>query len=124
MTPFYRFFHIHILYIVTQIFSIVCVRIFRTILREVSRNTKIYNLDAAISAGYRVNSSRAAQFRAWAASNAFSSPFCFSSTYYAAKGLFRFALLLILCYGGWRANIRLRRPPKFPPLWEYCGWLP
>src|SRR6218665_1183362 len=31
MTTFYRFFHIHTLYIVTQIFIIVCVRIFRTI---------------------------------------------------------------------------------------------
>jgi len=34
--------------------------------REVSRNTKIYNLDAIISVGYRVNSSKATQFRIWA----------------------------------------------------------
>ncbi len=30
--------------------------------------TKIYNLDAIISVGYRVNSSRATQFRIWATS--------------------------------------------------------
>ena len=34
--------------------------------REVSRNTKFYNLDAIISVGYRVNSSKATQFRIWA----------------------------------------------------------
>ncbi len=34
--------------------------------REVSRKRKIYNLDAVISVGYRVNSSRATQFRIWA----------------------------------------------------------
>ena len=34
--------------------------------REVSRNTKFYNLDAIISVGYRVNSSKATQFRMWA----------------------------------------------------------
>jgi hypothetical protein len=32
----------------------------------VSRNTKFYNLDAIISVGYRVNSSKATQFRIWA----------------------------------------------------------
>ena len=34
--------------------------------REVSRNTKFYNLDAIISVGYRVNSNKATQFRIWA----------------------------------------------------------
>ena len=34
--------------------------------REVTRNTKFYNLDAIISVGYRVNSSKATQFRIWA----------------------------------------------------------
>lgn len=34
--------------------------------REVSRKRKGYNLDAVISVGYRVNSSRATQFRIWA----------------------------------------------------------
>jgi hypothetical protein len=34
--------------------------------REVSRNTKFYNLDAIISVGYRVNSRKATQFRIWA----------------------------------------------------------
>jgi hypothetical protein len=34
--------------------------------REVSRTTKFYNLDAIISVGYRVSSSKATQFRIWA----------------------------------------------------------
>ena len=34
--------------------------------REVSRKRKFYNLDAIISVGYRVNSTRATQFRVWA----------------------------------------------------------
>lgn len=34
--------------------------------REVSRKRKTYSLDAIISVGYRVNSSRATQFRIWA----------------------------------------------------------
>lgn len=34
--------------------------------REVSRNLTFYNLDAIISVGYRVNSSKATQFRIWA----------------------------------------------------------
>lgn len=34
--------------------------------REVSRDIEFYNLDAIISVGYRVNSSRATQFRIWA----------------------------------------------------------
>ena len=33
--------------------------------RDVSRETKFYNLDAIISVGYRVNSVRATQFRQW-----------------------------------------------------------
>src|SRR3989344_8739875 len=34
--------------------------------RDVKRNVEYYNLDAIISVGYRVNSSRATQFRIWA----------------------------------------------------------
>lgn len=34
--------------------------------RQVKRNTEYYNLDAIIAVGYRVNSSRATQFRIWA----------------------------------------------------------
>ena len=34
--------------------------------RKVKRNIKIYNLDAIISVGYRVNSKRGIQFRIWA----------------------------------------------------------
>ncbi len=33
--------------------------------REVKRSRKHYNLDAIISVGYRVSSSRATQFRIW-----------------------------------------------------------
>ena len=46
------------------------VRNFRTVQkegeREVKRNIVYYNLDAIISVGYRVNSSKATQFRIWA----------------------------------------------------------
>lgn len=34
--------------------------------REVKRNVKYYNLDVAISLGFRINSDRAIQFRRWA----------------------------------------------------------
>ena len=34
--------------------------------REVKREIEFYNLDAIISVGYRVNSSKATQFRIWA----------------------------------------------------------
>jgi len=34
--------------------------------REVSRNTEFYNLEAIIAVGFRVNSTRAIQFRQWA----------------------------------------------------------
>ena len=34
--------------------------------REVQRDTNFYNLDAIISVGYRVNSTKATQFRIWA----------------------------------------------------------
>ncbi|MDM1097836.1 virulence RhuM family protein [Myroides odoratimimus] len=46
------------------------VRKFRTVQlegdREVNRNIEYYNLDAIISVGYRVNSTKATQFRIWA----------------------------------------------------------
>jgi hypothetical protein len=46
------------------------VRKFRTVQiegeREVTRNLEYYNLDAIISVGYRVNSTKATQFRIWA----------------------------------------------------------
>lgn len=46
------------------------VRSFRTVqtegVRQVSRDIEYYNLDAIISLGYRVNSSKATQFRIWA----------------------------------------------------------
>lgn len=46
------------------------VRKFRTVQiegeREVARNLDYYNLDAIISLGYRVNSTKATQFRIWA----------------------------------------------------------
>jgi hypothetical protein len=35
-------------------------------IREVKRTVKLYNLDAIISVGYRVNSIRGTQFRIWA----------------------------------------------------------
>ena len=34
--------------------------------REIARHLKFYNLDVAISVGYRVNSAKASQFRIWA----------------------------------------------------------
>ena len=34
--------------------------------RQIARSVNCYNLDAIISVGYRVNSSRATQFRIWA----------------------------------------------------------
>lgn len=34
--------------------------------REVARNVEFYNLDAIIAVGFRVNSTRAIQFRQWA----------------------------------------------------------
>lgn len=34
--------------------------------REVKRNIEFYSLDAIISVGYRVNSTKATQFRIWA----------------------------------------------------------
>lgn len=46
------------------------VRNFRTVqkegVRNVTRNSEYHNLDAIISVGYRVNSTKAAQFRIWA----------------------------------------------------------
>ena len=46
------------------------VRNFRTVQQEgdrfVNRDIEYYNLDAIISVGYRVNSSKATQFRIWA----------------------------------------------------------
>ena len=34
--------------------------------RQITRNVSLYNLDAVISVGYRINSKRGTQFRQWA----------------------------------------------------------
>jgi hypothetical protein len=53
-----------------EIAAAATVRNFRTVQREgnrdVSRNVDFYNLDAIIAVGFRVNSTRATQFRQWA----------------------------------------------------------
>jgi hypothetical protein len=61
---------------VTEIFKsnelneIATVRKYRTVqtegTREVTRDIELYNLDAIIAVGYRVNSRQATQFRIWA----------------------------------------------------------
>jgi len=43
--------------------------------REVRREIELYNLDAIISVGYRVNSAQATQFRIWATQTEFESDF-------------------------------------------------
>lgn len=62
--------HLTNIYDSTELEKEATVREFRTVqlegTREVSRNLEYYNLDAIISVGYRVNSSKATQFRIWA----------------------------------------------------------
>jgi hypothetical protein len=62
--------HLANLYAQEEIAKRSTIRNFRTVQkegnREVSRNVDFYNLDAIIAVGFRVNSSRAVQFRQWA----------------------------------------------------------
>ena len=64
--------HLDNLYAQSEISQGATVRKFRTVQkegdREVSRNLEFYSLDAIIAVGFRVNSTRAIQFRQWAAS--------------------------------------------------------
>ncbi len=63
--------HMANLYAQEEIVKGATIRNFRTVQkegnREVARNVDFYNLDAIIAVGFRVNSSRAVQFRQWAA---------------------------------------------------------
>src|SRR3972149_12326314 len=62
--------HLSNIYETNELIKEATVRNFRTVQtegeREVTRTTECYNLDAIISVGYRVNSSKATQFRIWA----------------------------------------------------------
>lgn len=62
--------HLANLYAQEEIAKVSTIRNFRTVQkegnREVARNVDFYNLDAIIAVGFRVNSSRAVQFRQWA----------------------------------------------------------
>jgi hypothetical protein len=62
--------HLLNIYATNELAKEATVRNFRTVQQEgnrvVSRNIEFYNLDAIISVGYRVNSSKATQFRIWA----------------------------------------------------------
>lgn len=62
--------HLSNIYECGELYKESTVRKFRTVqkegIREVSRESNFYNLDAIISLGYRVNSSKATQFRIWA----------------------------------------------------------
>lgn len=64
--------HLSSLYAQGEILEIATIRNFLIVqnegAREVSRNIEFYNLDAIIAVGFRVNSTRAIQFRQWAAS--------------------------------------------------------
>ena len=61
--------HFSNIYESDELEKIATVRKFRTVQtegnREVSRDIEYYNLDAIISVGYRVNSTKATQFRIW-----------------------------------------------------------
>lgn len=61
--------HLANLYAQQEITATATLRNFRTVqkegAREVSRNVEHYNLDAIIAVGFRVNSTRATQFRQW-----------------------------------------------------------
>jgi hypothetical protein len=62
--------HLANLYAQGEISRTATIRNFRTVRkeggREVARNVEFYNLDAIIAVGFRVNSTRAIQFRQWA----------------------------------------------------------
>ena len=62
--------HLSNIYFNNELNKEATVRNFRTVQKEGSRNVnrelEYYNLDAIISVGYRVNSSKATQFRIWA----------------------------------------------------------
>ncbi len=62
--------HLSNIYDSGELEKLATVRKFRTVQiegeREVARNLEYYNLDAIISVGYRVNSTKATQFRIWA----------------------------------------------------------
>jgi len=62
--------HLSNIYETNELTKEATVRNFRTVQneggREVNRTIEYYNLDAIISVGYRVNSSKATQFRIWA----------------------------------------------------------
>lgn len=61
--------HLQNIYDAGEISQTATIRKFRTVQREgerkVRRDVNFYNLDAIISVGYRVNSTRATQFRIW-----------------------------------------------------------
>lgn len=62
--------HLGNLYTQQEVSAPATIRKFRTVQqegnREVARNVDFYNLDAIIAVGFRVNSTRAIQFRQWA----------------------------------------------------------
>ena len=62
--------HLSNIYDTNELSKSATVRNFRTVQQEgertVSRELEYYNLDAIISVGYRVNSTKATQFRIWA----------------------------------------------------------
>ena len=62
--------HLQNLFASAELTEAATLRNFRTVQtegsREVARNTAFYNLDAIIAVGFRVNSTRATQFRQWA----------------------------------------------------------
>jgi len=62
--------HLKNIYAAGELAEGATVRNFRTVqkegTREVARNVVFYNLDAIIAVGFRVNSTRATQFRQWA----------------------------------------------------------
>ena len=64
--------HLGNLYSQKEIFKEATIRNFRTVQKEgnrgVRRNIEFYNLEAIIAVGFRVNSTRAIQFRQWASS--------------------------------------------------------
>jgi len=62
--------HLTNIFETNELYKIATVRNLRTVQnegnRQVTREIEYYNLDAIISVGYRVNSSKATQFRIWA----------------------------------------------------------